>query len=140
MPDLDVSGLKMPHHEWEILLFLPVRLKRTGMEMRLLVEGASGATRAPRADRSLQRLIARARRFHDLVMTGNGMPIQDLAAEAGVSPSYFTRVLRLSFLAPDITRAIIQGHQPAAFSATQLMAAGRFAQPWSEQRRQFGFE
>jgi hypothetical protein len=29
-----------------------------------------------------------------------------------VSPSYFTRVVRLSYLAPDITQAILDGHQP----------------------------
>ncbi|MDX2265490.1 MAG: helix-turn-helix transcriptional regulator [Hyphomicrobiales bacterium] len=73
-------------------------------------------------------------------MTGNGRSIKDLAAEAGVSPSYFTRVFRLSFLAPEITKAIIQGRQPSELSAIKLMNAGQFAQPWSDQRRQFGFD
>src|SRR6266404_1451648 len=30
----------------------------------------------------------------------------------GVSRSYFTRVVRLSYLAPDITQAILDGRQP----------------------------
>ncbi len=91
-------------------------------------------------DRSLQRLIAQARRFSDLVMTSNGRQIKDLAAEAGVSSSYFTRVFRLSFLAPEITKAIIQGRQPYQLSAIKLIGAGRFACVWSDQRRQFGFD
>jgi site-specific DNA recombinase len=91
-------------------------------------------------DRSLQRLIAQARHLSDLVMNSNGKPIQDLAAKAGVSPSYFTRVFRLSFLAPEITKAIVQGRQPSEFSAIKLMLAGRFPCVWSEQRRQLGFD
>ena len=57
----------------------------------------------------------------------NGRTMQDLAAEAGLSPSYFTRVFRLSFLAPEITKAIIQGRQPNDLSAIKLMGAGQAA-------------
>jgi hypothetical protein len=57
-----------------------------------------------------------------------------------VSPSYFSRVFRLSFLAPDITKAILQGRHPAEFSAIKLMRAGQFALCWPEQRREFGFD
>jgi hypothetical protein len=31
----------------------------------------------------------------------------------GVSSSYFTRLVRLSYLAPDITHAILDGRSPA---------------------------
>ena len=110
------------------------------METKLLIQGTLGAERPRRSDRSLQRLIAQARHVSDLVMNSNGKPIQDLAVEAGVSPSYFTRVLRLSFLAPEITKAIIKGRQPSEFSAIKLMAAGRFACVWSDQRRKLGFD
>ena len=44
------------------------------------------------------------------------------------------------FLAPEITKAIIQGHQPSELSAIKLMGAGRFACNWSDQRRQLGFD
>jgi hypothetical protein len=66
--------------------------------------------------------------------------IGDIAAAASVGRSYVTRVLRLSFLAPQITKAIIQGRQPAEFSAIKLMRTGRFALRWSDQRRDFGFD
>lgn len=65
--------------------------------------------------------------------------VQDLAVEARVGPSY-TRAFRLSFLAPEITKVIVQGRQPSEFSAVKLMAAGRFARCWSDQRRQLGFD
>ena len=84
---------------------------------------------------------------------GRASPFLDLDGDgwreraAWVSLSYFTRVLRLSFLAPEITRAMSQGRQPVLpeagkqgrFSAIKLMAAGRFACVWSDQCRQLGF-
>jgi len=49
-------------------------------------------------------------------------------------------ILRLSFLAPEITKTIVQGRQPSEFTAIKLMGAGQFAYVWSDQRRQFGFD
>ena len=82
----------------------------------------------------------RARHPSDLVMNSNGKPIQDIPVEAGVRPSYFTRVLRLSFLAPDITKTIVQGRPPPEFSTIQFVTAGRRVCDWSEQHRQLGFD
>lgn len=120
------------------ILTIPARVKRTGLSNKLVIEGQSESKRKP--DRSLLRLAALARRLNDLVMNSNGRPIQDLAAEAGLSRSYFTRVFRLSFLAPDITKAIVQGRQPPEFSAIRLMRAGQFALRWPDQRRELGFD
>jgi hypothetical protein len=120
------------------VLTVPARVKRTGMANKLVIEGKSEIANKP--DRSLLRLIAQARHFSDLVMTNKGRMIKDLAVEARVSPSYFTRVFRLSFLAPEITKAILQGRHPAEFSAIKLTRAGQFALRWPEQRREFGFD
>lgn len=139
-PDLDIRRLPGKPERPTQVLSVPARLRRTGMETKLLIQGALGAETPRRSDRSLLRLIAQARLLGDLVMNSHGRPIQDLAVEAGVSPSYFTRVFRLSFLAPEITKAIVQGHQPSEFSAIKLVAAGRLACVWSEQRRQLGFD
>jgi hypothetical protein len=37
-----------------------------------------------------------------------------------VSPSYFTRLVRLSYLAPDITEAILDGRHPRDLTAALL--------------------
>ncbi len=68
-----------------------------------------------------------------------GRPISEMAQEAGLSSSYFTRMLRLSFLAPDITKAILHGHQPADLNAHKLMADTRAPIDWDEQRAGLGF-
>jgi hypothetical protein len=43
-----------------------------------------------------------------------------LAKEAGVARSYFTRIFRLSFLAPDVVKAIVQGAHPPDLTAKRL--------------------
>src|SRR6516165_3458027 len=51
---------------------------------------------------------------------GGSVPFAALAAREGVSSSYFTRLVRLSYLAPDITQAILDGRQPRDLTAEQL--------------------
>ena len=141
-PDLDIWRLPVfPSPDGTLLvLVVPARLKRTGMEMTLLIQDALNSEPQRKHDRSLQRLIAQARHLSDLVANSKGKPIRDLAVEVGVSPSYFTRVFRLSFLAPEITTAIVQGRQPPELSAIKLMRAGRLELRWPDQRRQLGFD
>jgi len=139
-PDLDIRRLSASPDGMPLMLSVPARLKRTGMEMTLLVQGPLASEPQTKHDRSLQRLIAQARHLSDLVMHSKGRPIRELAVEAGVSPSYFTRVFRLSFLAPEITTAIVQGRQPPELSAIKLMRAGRLELRWPDQRRQLGFD
>ena len=57
----------------------------------------------------------------------------------GVSPSYFTRLVRLSYLAPDITQAILDGRQPSDLTADKLLAHSRLPLPWQDQRTLLGF-
>jgi len=139
-PHLDIRRLPIDMDGPFKVLSVPARVRRTGLETKLLIQGAHGAEACRAPDRSLLRLLALARRLNELVMTSNGKSIQDLAAEAGLSRSYFSRVLRLSFLAPDITRAVVQGRQPVGFNAIKLMRAGQFALQWSDQRRELGFD
>jgi DNA invertase Pin-like site-specific DNA recombinase len=138
-PELDIRRLPTRHAGPTSVLSVPARLRRTGLETKLLIQGASDPAHR-RADRSLLRLIAMARRFNELVTTGAGLTVTELAIQAGVSRSYFSRIFRLSFLAPEITKAIVQGRQPSELSAIKLMGAGRFACVWSDQRRQLSFD
>ena len=53
-------------------------------------------------------------------MKNNGRSMTELAAQAGVGGSYFTRILRLGFLAPAIVEAILAGRQPLELTAAKL--------------------
>ena len=85
------------------------------------------------------RLLIRARRFNATLVGGDGVPFAALAKRDGVSPSYFTRLVRLSYLAPDITQAILEGRQPHDLTADQLLAHSRLPLAWHEQRTLLGF-
>jgi len=49
--------------------------------------------------------MIRARRFNATLLDSDGGPFAALAKRQGVSPSYFTRLVRISYLDPDITEA-----------------------------------
>ncbi len=121
-----------------MVLTVPAELTRTGKQSQLLIHGSTnGAARDP--DRSLVRLLAQARQFRDMVMQGQGRGMGDLAADTGVSPSYFASVFRLGFLSPEITQAILKGRQPDALTANQLKLIVGLDPSWSKQRQQVGF-
>ena len=119
-------------------LTVPARLKRVGMEMRLLFEVPHRGP-APKPDRSLLRLLGQAHRFREMLLRGDGSTIIDLAEEAGVTPSWFSRIVRLGFLSPRIVTAIVDGTQPLELSADRLLKAGPVSSAWSEQLATYGF-
>ena len=69
----------------------------------------------------------------------DGVPFAALAKREGVSPSYFTRLVRLSYLAPDITQAILDGRQPPDLTAEKLLEHSRLPLAWHDQRTALGF-
>jgi len=121
-----------------IVLTIAIHLRRVGKEMRLLIAGSGDDLHKP-PDRSLLRLLGQAYRFQDMAMRGNGRSIGALAEEAGVSPSYFTRVLKLSFLSPKLIRAILEGRQPSKLNGKLLTRqSGQLARDWALQADQLG--
>src|SRR5262249_17977981 len=73
-------------------------------------------------DARLIKLLIRARLFNASLVGNDGVPFAVLAKREGVSPSYFTRLVRLGYLAPDITQAILDGRQPRNLTAAKLLA------------------
>src|SRR5499427_1286175 len=119
------------------ILSVPVRLRRSGREIRLLIDRADPVS-AAQPDARLIKLLLRAHRFN-ATLAGGGTPFAALAKHEGVSPSYFTRLVRLSYLAPDITQAILDGRQPSHLTADKLLAHSRLPLTWQDQRTVLGF-
>jgi site-specific DNA recombinase len=65
--------------------------------------------------------------------------LDDIAREDNINPSYATRLVRLTFLAPDVIAAMPAGTQPAEFTTAKLMADTRLPLDWREQRTVLGF-
>jgi hypothetical protein len=72
---------------------------------------AEGATQPRRTDSTLVKALARAFRWKRMLESGEFATIAELAEREGIAPSYMTRVLRLTLLAPDIVEAILDGKQ-----------------------------
>jgi hypothetical protein len=119
-------------------LTIPARLRRTGMEKRLLIEDAGPGPRG-KVEPNLVKLIAKAQELQATFIRGNAS-ITEMAAAAGMTSSYSTRMLRLSFLAPEISRDILRGRQPTGLNARKLMADTRLPLRWGEQRALLGFD
>jgi site-specific DNA recombinase len=119
-----------------ITLSIPACLKRTGKEMRIIVNDGSQPTTP---DSSLVRLLLRANAIRDQILADKSLTFEDIAKAEGVVPSYATRLFRLTVLAPDIVSAILSGRHPPDLTARRLMDDTRLPLDWSEQRRCLGF-
>jgi site-specific DNA recombinase len=87
----------------------------------------------------LIKLLVRAHRFNTILVQSEDVAFAALAVREGVSRSYFTRVVRLSYLAPDITQAILDGRQPRDLTTEKLLANSRLPLAWHDQRTVLGF-
>jgi len=136
---LDIAATRMASATDEAqILSLPIELRHSGREIKMLIEGTDPfATAKP--DTRLIKLLIRARRFNTTLVDSDGVPFAALAKREGVSPSYFTRLVRLSYLAPDITQTILDGRQPRDLTADKLLAHSRLPLAWHDQRTALGF-
>ena len=94
---------------------------------------------AAKPDVRLIKLLVRARRFNTTLVQSEDVAFAAAVMRQGVSRSYFTRVVRLSYLAPDITQAILEGRQPRDLTAQKLLAHSRLPLGWHDQRTALGF-
>jgi hypothetical protein len=63
-----------------------------------------------------------------------------MASRLGVRRDYVAWLVRLSYLSPEIVRAILAGQQPVELTPTRLVMLSRnLPYDWQEQRRLLGF-
>lgn len=71
-----------------------------------------------------------------MLESGDFATIAELAEREGIAPSYMTRVLRLTLLAPDIVEAILDGRQGLEVTLARVLKP--FPVEWEGQRRSLG--
>jgi hypothetical protein len=111
-------------------LNVPVRLRRAGMEMRLIDERT-----ATGPDPVLIALLSKAWTVRQDMLSGKVRSQADLAANHGVGSTYLGRLLRIGFLAPDIIETILGGRQPPDLTANRLAMIPDIPVDWDEQRK-----
>jgi hypothetical protein len=117
-----------------VTIHVPFRVvKRGGRKAMLLPEGAA---QPRRTDSALVKALARAFRWKRMLESGEFTTITELAEREGIAPSYMTRVLRLTLLAPDIVEAILDGRQGPEVTLAQALEP--FPVEWEGQPDHFG--
>ena len=91
-----------------------------------------------RCDRALIKALVRAHHWRDKLDAGQADSTFELADQEGCHVRYVRNVLKLAFLAPDITGAILEGRQPAHLTLADLVRA-ELPASWSAQRALLGF-
>jgi hypothetical protein len=99
-----------------------------------------GADEKAETDRSLLRVIARAHDIQGRLSQNTELTVHNVARQERVTAAYIYTLLRLPWLAPDITTAIVNGRQPQQLNAMTLMRkASRLPVDWAAQRMLLGF-
>jgi site-specific DNA recombinase len=120
-----------------VTLMAPAQLKRVGREMKMLVDDSGDRTSI---DMGLLRVVARAHDIQARLAQNTRLTVHDIAREERVTAAYVYALLRLPWLAPDITTAIVNGRQPTQLNAKKLMRlTAHLPADWAEQRALLGF-
>jgi hypothetical protein len=92
-----------------------------------------------RLDASLIKLIVRAHQTRMALANPANGSLTAAASSLGLSTQYFCRLLRLGYLAPDITVAILDGRRPARVNRQFLARINDLPIGWVAQREMLGF-
>ncbi len=104
-----------------------------GSDLRMAIAGDGGsADRTP--DPVLLKLIVLAFAAREAAISGKPEPLVD-----HYSRQHLTRLARLSYLAPDLVSAIIDGRQPRELNGRRLLRIADLPLDWNAQRRMLGF-
>jgi site-specific DNA recombinase len=102
--------------------------------MKMLVDDWGDRTSI---DMGLLRIVARAHDIQACLAQNTRLTVHHIAREERVTAAYGYTLLRLPWLAPDITTAIVNGRQPPQLNAKKLMR--HLPADWAEQRALLGF-
>ena len=101
-----------------------------------IVSDNSSAKRA-KTQQPLIIALARAHRWKALLESGRYRGLSDLARALKLDPSYVSRHLNLTLLAPDLVQMILRDDEPSGLSLERLMKD--MPLEWEEQRHEIGF-
>ena len=122
-----------------IRIFIPAQLGRhSGRKTILSPTGQPvNPDRNTEADVTLINSLVRAHRWNRWLARGEYESVKEIATDEGItSPSYASRILRLTLLAPDIQEAILSSTYHATLTLANFMDP--FPLVWELQRKQYG--
>lgn len=114
---------------------VPATWIRRGNQRKLLPPAGQAGAGSP--DPALVKLIVRGHQARQHLAKAESVAA---AAEAmGLNQRYFSVLVKVGFLAPDIQAAILDGHQPLQLNRQRLARIGNMPSCWQAQRQLLGF-
>lgn len=112
---------------------VPFKVRKRGGRKLILTPDGSPQYPAPRArlDSALLKALARGFRWKRMLEEGDYQTLEDIAKAENINPSYVSRLLRMTLLAPEIMEAILAGRQPPGLTMAKAMQP--FPLYWQDQ-------
>lgn len=120
-----------------ITVHVPLSFTRRGGRKQIVLPDGTSSWAPPRArvDNTMVKATARGFRWRKLLEAGVHTTVEDIAAAEKINPSYVSRILRLTLLAPAIVEAILDGRQGPELTLAALMKP--FPVEWERQKEHF---
>ena len=118
-----------------LILSVPVRLKRRGVELKLVL---ADPQQPIRRDRSLITALARGFGWLEELCTGASASLGAIAERENVSSTLVRRYVDLALLPTDLVEAIVSGQQPIEITSEAFKQAYPLPVRWREQRQGLG--
>jgi hypothetical protein len=115
-----ISNWAVKNHR-PILIELPIRFQRRGVEAKLIVLDQQQPAAGP--DANLVKTLARAHEWFGRILRGEATGVGDIARVERLDRAYVTRLLCLAFLSPELTKAVLKGVQPTQMTAKRLISS-----------------
>lgn len=135
---LSICGIAADHHHNTITLSAPVERVRRGHELKLVIPAdAAPDPSVGVRDERLVVLLSEAMEARRIVLAASEQSLQEIATIHGRCRKRLAKLVRLSWLAPDIVQTILDGGQPATLTAGTLLDAD-LPLRWHDQRVALG--
>lgn len=106
--------------------------KRGGRKLILTPDGTVAAPMGrTRPDSALLKALARGFRWKRMLQEGDYQTLEEIADAEKINPSYVSRLLRMTLLAPEIVESILAGRQPSGLTMAKAMQP--FPNAWADQ-------
>lgn len=116
------------------MISTPATLVRRGNELRMSIAPHGRLAKDQTADQHLIRLVAQGFAAREQILFG-----KTFDAIGGYDQKHLNRLIRVSWLAPDIISAILEGTQPVQLTARHLLRCANIPLDWQQQRSFLGF-
>jgi len=118
----------------EQTVMVPFTIRKRGGRKLVITPDGVAAAPAPRArvDSALLKALGRGFRWRKLLETGYFSTIEEISDAENINPSYVSRVLRMTLLAPEIVEAVLAGRQPEGLTMARAMQP--FSGEWWRQK------